>query len=1026
MCTLVQTAFAQQSIEGKVTDEIGLGVPGATIQEVGTNNAALTDFDGNYVLSVENNEATLLVSFLGYVSQEILVSSATNFDVQLVVDTEQLDVVVLTGYTAQSKVTVTGAMSQINTEEALSVPIQNAGEALQGRASGVYVVTDGQPGSTPLIRIRGFGTTNANGPLLVIDGMQTTDASVLSQINPNDIESMNVLKDASAAIYGARASNGVIIVTTKSGSRDQKPRVSFSSYVGFQKVGKTQDVLNSQQLGDVLWQSFANDGIAPVHPQYGSGATPVIPQFVRGTDTMPYDEVSNKITRAQDPGTNWVDEIFQTAPVQNYDLSIQGGSMSSRYLMSVGYQKTDGIQLNTGFERFSTRLNAEFDATDNIRFGEHLSVALTDLLSQNQIGNATRMHPLVPIYDEAGIFAGAGPSTAAGLSNVTNPVAELIRGEDNFDKGLRVIGDVYTEISFLDDFTVKSSLGFNINDHFINDISRANPEAPEPKGNSLTETNYRDTSWIWSNTIRWDKKIGEHDFHLLAGVEAVSENYRITQIRVQDFLLEDRDFFTLGAGTGTPSLTDSRWEKSTLFSYLFNANYSFKGKYLATVSVRRDKTSRFAEGNNTGVFPSASVGWILSKEKFMESFDPVSFLKVRVSYGILGNQDIPVPNPYVDILELQQEVGFYPISGISIANGAILSSVGNPDLKWEKSKQFNIGFDARMLDDSFSFSLDYFNNTTEDMIIASPLPTTAIDANAPYINAGEVNNTGFDFSLSYNNDNKSSEFKWDVGLNISAYKNELVQVNGNNPESFLNGDTFRSGTITRSSKGLPISYYFGREVLGIFQNASEVSSAPDQGFATPEDGVGRFRYRDIDGNGTINDDDRKNIGNPHPDFTYGLNANFSYKKFFLTLFVQGVQGNELYNFAKVESDFPTFFNSNRSVRVLNSWSESNTGASLPALSTSIFNNETQPNSYFIEDGSYLRLKNFQIGYNFEVPSIGIESARIYFQATNLLTITSYDGDDPEIGNNGGDLTIGVDQGRYPLAKSYMLGWNFNF
>ena len=1022
----------QSTVTGSVIDATGAPLPGANVLVKGTTNGTQTDFDGNYSIEADR-DAILVFSYIGFSTQEMAVDGNSVIDVTLMEDASQLDEVVVTGYTTQSKATVTGAMSQVKVEEALSVPIQNAGQALQGRASGVSVVGGGQPGSTPLIRVRGFGTTNENGPLLVIDGMQTTDASILSQINPNDIQSINVLKDASAAIYGARASNGVVIVTTKAGTREAKPTVSVSSYVGFQEVGKTQAVLNSQQLGDVLWESFINDGVTPTHPQYGNGANPVIPEFIRGTDTLPYDMDSNKITRSAN--TDWLDEIFQTAFIQNYDVSIKGGNQKSRYLMSVGYQNTEGIQIETGFDRLVTRLNTEFDVTDHIRFGEHLSVAFTDQLAQNGLGNALRMPPLVPVYDQMGNFAGGGPSTAAGLSNVSNPVADLLRGDDNFDRGLRVLGDVYTEVKFMDDFTAKSSFGFNFNDRLINDISRANPEAPEPKTNALTETNIRATSWIWSNTLRWDKIIGDHNFQILGGIEAVSEDFRINSTRVQNFLLEDTDFFILGAGTGTPSIIDSRWENSTLFSYLFNANYSLKEKYLASFSLRYDKTSRFADGNNTGAFPAASLGWVLSKENFMQNVNAISFLKLRVSYGELGNQDIPVPNPDVNILQAQQEVGFYSINGASVATGAILSSLGNPELKWERSLQFNIGVDIGLLDDHISASLDYFNNTTKDMIIASPLPSTSIDASAAFINAGEVNNKGFDFTFNYNNPNQASELKWDVGFNISAYKNELVKVNSDNPDAFLNGSVYRSGVITRSSAGQPISYYYGRDVIGIFQTSAEVSSAPDQGFATPEAGVGRFRYRDVDGNGVINDNDRTILGDPHPDFTYGLNANYNFKKFFLTLFLQGTQGNEAYHFSKVESDFPTFFNSNRSTRVLDSWSPTNTSATLPALSTSIQNNESQPNSYFVEDASYLRLRNLQIGYNFELPGLNISSGRIYLQGTNLFTITDYLGSEPEIGQGNagddpnppaGDLTIGVDGGRFPQPKSYILGLNFTF
>ena len=413
----------------------------------------------------------------------------------------------------------------------------------------------------------------------------------------------------------------------------------------------------------------------------------------------------------------------------------------------------------------------------------------------------------------------------------------------------------------------------------------------------------------------------------------------------------------------------------------------------------------------------------------------ISLLKLRASYGLLGNQDVPRTNPYLNRYAAQQEIGFYPISGNAVSTGAVLTYLGTPDLEWETSKQFNVGLDFGFFNNNLTFSLDIFNRDTQDMIVVDPLPTTSIDAVSPLINAGEVNNRGFDISVNYGNNSQSSPFKWNVGLNFSAYKNKVSKINEANPNGFILGSVFRSGVITRTSKGLPISYYYGREILGIFQDANEVASAPGQGFSSPEAGVGRFRYKDIDGNNVINDLDRTVLGHPHPDFSYGVNINLGYNKFFLTIFLQGVQGNEVYNFTKIGTDFPSFFNSNRSTRVLDSWSETNRDAILPALHTSIVNNESQPNSYFVEDGSYMRLRNLQLGYNFEFPKLGIRNAQIYIQGTNLFTITDYKGADPEMGTgNAGDdpnppaadLTLGVDQGRYPIAKSYLLGLKFSF
>ena len=1020
-------AFAQkQNVSGIVSDNGRGPLVGASVLVKGTVNGTVTDVNGRYSILAASSDI-LVFSYIGSISQEVSVGPKSTVDISLASDVRSLEGVVVVGYTTQSKTLTTGAIAQLKTKEAFAVPVTNAGEALQGRVSGVTVVNGGQPGSTPVIRIRGFGSTNNNGPLYIIDGTQTTDGSVLSQINPDDIASMNVLKDASAAIYGARASNGVIIITTKTGSGNSKPVVTLNTYYGFQEASNVPKLLNSQQLGEVFWQSYLNDGLPTKHPQYGSGPTPVVPEYIRGNPALPYDPLTNRLTRAR-TGNNWVDEIFQKGILQNYDISVQGGGQNARYLLSAGYQNREGVELYTGFKRYVSRLNSEIDVTKNIRFGEHLSIAYSDQLAQNQLQVAVQASPLIPNYDEGGNLAGGGPNTSAGLNNVMTPLAQLVRGKDNFSQSFRFIGDAYGEVNFLKDFTLRSTIGVNFLNNLSHLVVRKSPEAPEPiTTTALNEIQSNTSSWVWSNTLRYNKQFGEHRLNLLLGSEAVKENLRLSNVRIENFLLEDADYLILGSGSNTPNIADSRWEQNTLSSYFFNADYAFKEKYLATFSIRRDKTSRFAPGYNTGVFPSGTLGWIISKENFLNTIRSLSLLKVRVSYGLLGNQSIPIPNPYVNIYQANQQYSFYSIQNGSINTGTMLSTLGNPTLRWETSQQANVGVDVGLLNNDFTFSVDIYQKATKNMIVASPLPSTAIDAVAPYINAGKVTNTGVDISLGYGNFSKQSALKWDVSLNVSAYRNKLVSLNDANSNAFLSGANFYNGIITRNSSGQPISYYYGRDIIGIFQSAEEVASSPSQGFATSQAGVGRFKYRDIDGNGVINDADRTNLGNPHPDFTYGLNANVGYKKFSLSLFFQGSQGNEIYNFLKVYSDFGTFFNSNRSVRVLDAWTETNRNAKLSKVGTSVKNSESAPNSYYVEDGSYVRLKNLQLGYNFGLPELGIKNARIYVQGTNLFTITKYTGTDPETGaTSGSDLTFGVDAGVYPIAKAYTLGLNFSF
>lgn len=1007
---------------------------GATVLIKGTAQGVITNTDGVFSIDVEPN-AVLVISFYGFVKQEVPVQGRTELTVLMVPDNNSLEEVVVTGYSKESKQLVSGSISQLDVKEAQEIPVQNAGLALQGRVPGVTVVGGGQPGNTPLIRVRGFSTVNSNGPLYVIDGAQTVNPAVLNQINPQDIESMNVLKDASAAIYGARASNGVIVVTTKSGGVSFRPEVRFRTSIGIQQVGKTQELLKAQELADVIWESFANEGTPPSHPQYGNGASPVLPDYIRGSASQPYDAETNRLTRSAE--TDWLNEIFQTAPIQDYHLSLNGGTMNNRYYVGVGYQNQEGIQLHTGFERFTGRINSSFNLSDHIRIGEHLGVAYTDQLAQNQVFQAYKSPPIIPVYDEGGNFGGNGPSTAAGLSNSDNPVAELFRGQDNFDQRLRVIGDVYAEADFLNGFTFRTSIGLNFLDRIQHDITRLNPEKSEVRQtNSLAETNQSFSSWVWSNTLQWSKTINEHQINVLGGVEAVKEQDRLSQVVVRDFLLETSDFFQLGAGTGTPVIQANRYNVSALFSYFGNLKYTYGERYLFSFSLRRDQTSRFSEGNNTGIFPSGSIGWIISNESFMDAISAVDLLKVRASYGILGNQELPVPNPNVDIFATNQETGFYPVNGTGIFTGATFAALGNPNLRWETSRQLNVGIDLNLFNRRLDVSFDYFNYDTEDMIVARPLPSTSIDAQAAFVNAGRVNNRGFDVYIAYGNESTNSDFTYTIGLNLSSYQNEMVEVDEQNPDNAILGSNFRSGFVTRTFRGFPISYYYGREVVGIFQSADQVAAAPSQGFATPEDGVGRFQYADINDDGVINDEDRTYLGDPHPDFTYGANISLAYKNLYLTAFLQGVQGNEIYHVAKIETDFPTFLNGNRSVRVLDSWSASNTDAALPALSTSIQNNETQANSYFVEDGSYMRLRNLQIGYNFQFTSQVIREASVYVQGLNLFTLTNYEGNDPELGTGNAedevnapvsdDLTIGVDQGRFPIAKSYLIGLTLTF
>ena len=997
----------QSTVTGTVTDADGSPLPGANILVKGTTNGTQTDFDGNYTIEAESN-ATLVFSYLGFATQEVTVGGQTTINVSMAEDAGQLQEVVVLGYVTQTRGDLTGSVASVDMDEALKAPITNAAEALQGRVSGISVVNSAAPGAAPKINIRGFGTSNNTDPLYIIDGVQTDDSELLNSINPSDIEQMNVLKDGSAAIYGARAANGVVIITTKGGGYNMdKAKVSVDMYTGIAKAANLPDLLNAQQHGDMVWESLNNTGATLSHPQYGTGSSPTVPSQLQGPSV---------VANVKPGGTDWLDEVFQSATTQNISLSLQNGSESGKYYMSASYLNREGIQINTGYKRGSTRLNSEFKVSDKVRIGEHLNVSFSRANTSNEINLTLRSNPLIPVRDEDGNFAGTY-NNSFGLSNGDNPVASLTRTKDDYEKSLRTFGDIYLTADLIDGLTFKTTISGNMQAYNDRLFTAKNPENAEAiTSNTLKEIDFNKYSWTWSNTLNYSKTFGEHSLNALVGIEAVSESIKGKEISRTDYFFETPDFYLLNNGTGTPSVEDAYDETTSLYSIFGTANYSYQGKYLATATVRRDKSSRFEGDNRVGVFPSFSVGWVMDKEDWYPQDAMVNRLKLKASWGKIGNQSIPVPHPTRNISILSEEYSNYSLSGNNgdISFGAILNQIGNPDLKWETSISKNIGVDLGLLNNALSVSFEYFNITTEDLITQdfSLISTTAIDATAPYVNFGDVKNVGFDLAVGYNNET-SSGFSYGINANISHYKNE---VTSSISDFTLGFSRFRGGAITRTEVGQPISSFYGRVVTGL-------------------DNTGRFTYKEIDGEAGITDGDREYIGSPHPDFTYGLNLTAAYKGFDASLFLNGSQGNDIYNYEKIFTDFPTFFDSNRSTRILDAWTPSNTGASLPALGTGITNNETSPNSFFVEDGSYLRLQNLQIGYTFAdsiSDKIGMSSFRLYVQGSNLFTITGYDGINPEITYINPDtletdnLTLGVDSQVYPSSTILTLGVNLKF
>ena len=1016
--------YSQDSISGSVTDAGDNPIPGASIVVQGTNRGVVTDFDGNYSINASTGEQ-LTFSSLGFSSQTVTIGNQTQINISLAEAVDLLDEVVVSGYQTQQRRTLSGAIGTVDTEESFKTPVTNAAEALQGRVAGVQVISGGGPGAAPVVRIRGYSTTNDNSPLWVIDGVQTTDANIMRDINPKDIDQISVLKDGAAAIYGARASNGVIVVTTKRGQYNQANTMEIDAWVGIADVTRTPDMLNAQQHADMTWESILNDGNVPTHPQYGSGPNPVVPDLLNVP--MPsgaaYEGASARVMNGGQ-GTDWFDELFDPHTQKNVSLTASGGSDQARYHMSMRYMNAQGPMVYTGFESVSTRLNTEFRIGDKIVIGQNLS-AVFDKEQQSgayHVQSAAFSSPLVPVRDTNGNFAGTYANSArTGIAN--NPISDLYRGKDDYNKNFKVIGDVYLKYDITPKLKFISNAGISMRDLDGRYFTKLNPEHGEAISvNDLYENTFTINEWKISNTLNYRDSWGDHSLDVLVGTEAVKNSYKGFGVKRTDYLFEDPGFYQLGNGSGTPVINNSGESSWSLFSLFGTANWSFGGKYFATATVRKDETSRFAKSQGNAVFPSGSVGWLVSAE---DGFDSNIFdtLKVRASYGEMGNQNIGGSNLDVNISYISEYLSWYNFNGSGGATaGAYVASKGNPNLTWESTTSTNFALDMGFMDNKLQATIDVFKNETTGLVAqdTQKISTTAIDAGAPYTNLGSMQSTGFDLSLDYSNATASG-INYSIGAEITKASNEVTEL----ISEFYAGGSTRIGSMTRTSVGEPISYFYGRNVIGIFESAAEIAGHAQQDGA----GIGRFKYEDINGDGVINDGDRTKLGSPHADFLFGVNISLQKGPWDMSMFWNGSVGNEIFDYTALYYESPYFFNGNRSTVVLDSWTPTNTDTDMPALSETTLNNEfTSANSFFVRDGSYIRLRSVQIGYTLSdtlASKIGAKSARVYYNGRNLLTLTDFRGLDPEV-PRGGALDIGVYSSQYPSYKMSSIGINVKF
>lgn len=1020
----------QRSVSGTVSDTDGNPLPGASIVEEGTTNGTQTDFDGNFSIELSDESTTLVISYIGFATQEVSVVGQNQIAITLRESAAGLEEVIVTGYTAQSRRLVTGAVETIKEDELSKNPATSIDQQLQGKISGVNIVTSGNPSGTANVRVRGFATLGtARNPLYIIDGAPSES---LDGINPDDIETISVLKDASAAsIYGARAANGVVVVSTKKGSYNQKTSITYSTFSGVDIDPGKVDVLNAQQWGEVEFQgqiaavrgTAAEATFVPANASYGTG-TPVIPEFINGDPSLPYDADTNRLMRSAD--TDWYDVLTRAAFVQNHNLSMLGGSESSRYGVSFGFLDRDGTLIENDFQRYSTRVNTEFSALNKrLRFGENISVSYSENNGNRSAGVLRqRYHPLIPRFDEGGNFGGTLSGILELGTNAVNPEANQVRNANRIDRTWRIFGNAYVEADILPDLTLKSNVGIDYTQNNNSAFSPNNPEGGNP-GNSLSENTSFSTSVTWTNTLNYRKRIEDHSFDLLLGTEAIAVKNKFISFSGTDFFSEDLDFVSISTSGTTNNILGFQANRN-LASVFGKIDYNFKNKYLLNATVRRDGSSALGENNRFDIFPAFGVGWVISEENFLSESSAIDILKLRAGWGRVGNQNVL---DEFDFVSLFSQDATFRSTGIDItasnsgdpANGIALLARGNPDLLWETSTTLNIGLDYALFGNKITGAVEWYDRRTTDLLQRLAVPLASGSAEAPFVNLGEIKNTGLDLSLTYNN-SSSEDFSYSVTGIVSTYTNEVVDIDGN-PNSFFDGPGGNPNiTAARTVVGGEVAAFYGLIVDGVLQQDTDRNN---DGVIAVSERAGNFNFRDLNDDGEINlEDDRDFIGSPHADFTYSLNFSGNYKNWDFSIFLRGSQGNDIYAYDRIFSDFQAFAGLNRSTRVLDAWSPDNPSNTLAEFSAATADLSLQGSSYFVQDGSYLRLQTLQIGYTF--PDLfGLDGFRVYLQGQNIYTITGYDGIDPEIGENGG-LEIGVDRGTtYPVPRTFLLGFKLS-
>ena len=1013
---------AQDTVTGTVVSgSDGMPVIGAAVMEVGnTTNGTVTDIDGKFSISVPEGAELIFVS-IGF--KDLTAKASPVMNITLEEDSQMLEETVVTGYTVQRKADLTGSISVVNVDDIARQNENNPIKAMQGRVPGMNITADGSPSGSSTVRIRGTGTLNNNDPLYIIDGVPTKAG--MHELNGNDIESIQVLKDAaSASIYGSRAANGVIIITTKKG-KNGRMNVDFDASVSASMYTNKMKVLNAEQFGQAMWQAYINDGQDPNSNGlgyrydwgYDANGYPVL----NSVSMSKYLDAANTVPASD---TDWFDETTRTGIIQNYNLSASHGTDKGSSFFSIGYYKNIGIIKSSDFDRFSARMNTEYKIIgDILTLGEHFTVNRTSEVQApgGFLRNVLQFNPSLPVYTTDNEFAGP----VGGYPDCENPVARLERNSDNRYKYWRMFGDAYLNLNPFKGFNIRTTFGIDYAQKEQRIFTYPITEGNVANDNNAVEAKQEHwMKWMWNAVATYNFEKGKHRGDAMIGMELNREDDTHFSGYKEDFTILTPDFMWPDAGVGDAQAYGSG-EGYSLVSFFAKVNYSYADKYLFSATVRRDGSSRFGLENRYATFPSFSAGWRISKEGFMKNATWIDDLKIRASWGQTGNQEISniarytiyVPNYGVTESGGQSYGTSYDITGSN--GGSILPSgfkrnqIGNDEIKWETTTQTNAGFDFSLFKQSLYGSFDYYFKETKDILVQMAGIGVMGEGSSQWVNAGAMENEGIEFSIGYRNSTESG-FVYDINANISTYRNEITEL----PATVAANGTF-GGNGVKSVIGHPYGAQVGYIADGIFKSQEEVDNHATQEGAAP----GRIRWRDIVPDGVINEKDQTWIYSPVPDFSYGINFYFEYKNFDLSMFWQGVQGVDVISDLKKETDLWSGLNIgflNKGTRLLDAWTPANPDSDIPALSRSDVNNEKRVSTYFVENGSFLKLRNIQLGYNLPekaVKKMKMQRFRLYLSASNVLTIKSRDftGVDPENPNYG-----------YPIPMNLTFGINIGF